>query len=327
MRRRNFIALFARTAVAWPVIVSAQQSAMPVIGLLNSNTPEGFARPLVGFGRGLGEEGFAEGRNVRIEYRWARGEYDRLPGLAAELVSRKVNVIAATGGTSAALAAKNASPTIPIVFEMGADPVEIGLVQSFGHPGGHITGVSLFTVPLAQKRMELLVELVSAPTTIALLVNPGSPVIKREIAEAQTAARLLSRKLVVLTARKDSEIDSAFAALAQEQVGALVVQPEPYFFTKIDQLVALAVRHNIPAVYGFRDYVKAGGLVSYGADIVDVFRRVGVYAGRILKGAQAADLPVQQPTTFELAVNLRTAKELGLVIPASVLARADEVIE
>jgi putative ABC transport system substrate-binding protein len=302
----------------------AQQKAMPVIGVLGGGSSGAFAPFMAALRDGLSETGFVEGQNVAIEYRWAEDRYDRLPALAADLVGRKVDVIAAMGGTPPALAAKTATSTIPIVFAVG-DPVELGLVASLARPGGNLTGVS--SLDLSPKRIEMLSELVPQAKVIALLVNPKNPITESIIQSAQEAARTKGVQLHVLKASTESEIDTAFASLAQTHAGALVPSSDGLFNSRLDQLVALTSRHAVPAIYDWREFPAAGGLISYGPGRTGISREVGVYAGKILKGAKPADLPVQQPTRFELVINLKTAKALGLIVPPSILARADEVIE
>jgi putative ABC transport system substrate-binding protein len=299
---------------------------MPVIGFLGSSSPGPFAPFVAAFQQGLSESGYVEGQNLTIEYRWAENSYDRLPALAAELAGRKVDLIV-TGGTPAALAAKSATPAIPIVFSGVGDPVAVGLVASLARPGGNITGISEMATEQMSKRLELLSELVPQARVIALLVNPNAANAGPAIREVQDAARANGVQLPILKAETESAIDAAFGALVQLHAGALVVVPDAFFSSRRDQLVALASRHAVPAIYHLREFVAAGGLISYGASLTAVFRQAGTYAGRILKGAKPADLPVQQPTTFELVVNLDTAKALGLTVPPSILARADEVIE
>ena len=325
MRRRNFIILLAG-ASGWPSAARAQHKAMPVIGLLDSASPGPEAPFLAAFHDGLSETGYVEGQNVAIEYRWSEGSYDRLPALAADLVGRQVDVIAAND-IPAARAAKNATTTIPIVFAVGIDPVEFGLVAGLARPGGNLTGVGFLNVELMAKRLELLSELVPQAGAFVLLVNPTNENAERVVRDGQDAARAKGVQLPVLKASTESEIDAAFATLVQLQAGGLVVQAEPLFNSRREQLVALASRHAVPAISAWREFADAGGLISYGASRTGGWRQIGTYVGKILKGAKPADLPVQQPTTFELVVNLNTAKALGLTVPPSILARADEVIE
>jgi putative ABC transport system substrate-binding protein len=325
MRRRDFIILLAG-ASGWPSAVRAQQRAMPVIGFLDSTSPDPEAPFLAAFHHGLSETGYVEGQNLAIEYRWAEGNYDRLPALAADLVSRQVDVIAADA-IPAARAAKNATTTIPIVFEVGIDPVELGLVAGLARPGGNLTGVGFLNVELMPKRLELLSELVPQARAFVLLVNPTNENADRVVRDGQDAARAKGVQLTILKAATENEIDTAFATLAQLRADALLVSPDPFFTSRREQLVVLASRHAVPAIYVLREAVVAGGLISYGTSRTSVFRLLGIYAGKILKGAKPADLPVQQPTTFELVVNLKTAKALGLTVPPSILAGADEVIE
>jgi putative ABC transport system substrate-binding protein len=299
---------------------------MPVIGFLGSGSPGPSAPFVAAFRQGLGESGHVEGQNVAIEYRYAEGRDDRPSALAADLVGRKVDVIVAAGGP-ASRAAKAASQTVPIVFTVGGDPVATGLVASLSRPGGNVTGVSWLAVELMSKRLELMSELVPRARAIALLVNPNSRQTERVIRDVQEGPRPSGVQLPLLNAGSESEIDAAFASLGHGPVAALVVQPEPFLNSRREQIVALAARHAVPAIYALREYALAGGLVSYGPSLAAVYRQAGIYTGRILKGAKPADLPVQQPTTFELVINLRTAKALGLTIPPSFLARADEVIE
>jgi putative tryptophan/tyrosine transport system substrate-binding protein len=327
VKRRDFIRLVGGAAVLWPIASRAQQQAMPVIGFLSGVSLGPYAPFVAAFQRGLSETGYVEGQNVAIEYRWAEGHYDRLPALAADLVGRKVDLIAAGGGTVAAIAAKSATSTIPIVFAGGGDPVANGLVDSLARPGGNVTGAVFLAVELTPKRFELLSELVPRARAIALLVNANNGNTEREVREVLEAARAKGLQLHVLKASSENEIDAAFAALVQLRAGALLVVGDVFFNVQREHLVALSSRHAIPTIYGFREFVDAGGLISYGTGIASVYRLVGTYAGRILKGEKPADLPVQQPTKFELVINLKTAKALGLTVPQSLLARADEVIE
>jgi putative ABC transport system substrate-binding protein len=325
MRRRELMLLLAG-AMTVARRLRAQQKAMPVIGYLNSGSRGSTAPGVAAFREGLSETGYVEGQNVAIEYRWAEGGYDRLPSLAADLVGRKVDVIATGGGEITARAAKNATSTIPIVYIGGSDPVGAGLVASLARPGGNLTGFSILTVELNAKRLELLSELVPQARVIAALVNPNSWG-ERQMRTVQEAARTKRLRLDIIKAGTESEIDAAFASLVQLQAGALLVSNDPFFFSRREQLVAAAARHAVPAIYEFREFAAAGGLISYGTSLTSTWRQVGVYVGKILKGANTADLPVQQPTTFELIVNLKAAQSLGLTIPPSILARADEVIE
>jgi putative ABC transport system substrate-binding protein len=297
-----------------------------VIGFLGSASPGRNPALIAAFHQGLSETGYVEGQNVVIEYRWAEGRYDRLPALAADLVARKVDLIAAFGGIPAALAAKCATSTIPIVFSVG-DPVDLGLVANLARPGGNLTGVSTMAPELSPKRLELLSELVPQAGVIALLVNPNNSNTARISGDMQEATRAKGVRLHILKAGSESEIDAAFATLVQLHAGALVIGGDPFFGGQREQLVTLAARHGVPAIYQWREFAEAGGLISYGSSLAASFRQVGIYAGKILKGAKPADLPVEQPTTFELVVNLKTAKALGLTVPPSILARADEVIE
>jgi putative tryptophan/tyrosine transport system substrate-binding protein len=305
----------------------AQRKAVPVIGFLSATSPEPLAPFVAAFRHGLSETGYVEPQNVAIEYRWAEGHYDRLPALAADLVGRNVDVIASTGGETPALAAKNASSTIPIVFVIGGDPVGQGLVTNLARPGGNLTGFSLLGGELMPKRLELLSELVPEAKVIALFVNPGMAATERIIRDVQEAASAKGVQLHILRVGSESEIDAAFVSVARIHAGALLVAGDPLFDSRREQLVALASRHAVPTIYSEREFAAAGGLISYGTSRTAVYRQLGTYAGTILKGAKPADLPVQQPTTFELVVNLNTAKALGLTIPPLILARADEVIE
>jgi putative ABC transport system substrate-binding protein len=304
----------------------AQQKAMPVIGYLSSTSPGPNTANVAAFRQGLGETGYVEGQNVAIEYRWAEGQYDWLPRLAADLVGRKVDVIATSGGDFSAMAARKATPSIPIVFLAGGDPVEEGLVASLARPGGNLTGVTLLTVDLFGKRVELISELAPEARALALLVNPNFPGAERIVRDAQEAARAKRLQLRILKAATESEIDAAFASLLELQAGGLLLG-DPSYLSRRQQIVGLAARHAIPAIYEWREFAAAGGLISYGPNLTDTYRNAGAYVGKILKGAKPADLPVQQPTTFELVVNLNAAKALGLTVPPAILARADEVIE
>ncbi len=325
MRRRELMLLLGG-AMTVARAVRAQQTAMPVIGFLSGGSPGPSAPTLAAFRQGLSETGYVEAQNVTIEYRWAEGSYDRLPALAADLVGRRVDVITTTGGPSV-LAAKSATSTIPIVFRSGTDPVELGLVASLARPGGNLTGVSFIGIELMPKRLELLSELVPHAGVVALLVNPNSSIAQRIIGNMQDAARAKGLRLDILKASTESEIDAAFVTLVQQHAGALVVGGDTFFASRLDQFVALAAHHAVPAIYEVRESVAAGGLISYGPSRSGTWHQVGTYVGKILKGAKPADLPVQQPTTFELVINLKTAEALGLTIPPSILARADEVIE
>ena len=324
MKRRTFITLLGGAATAWPLAVRAQQSAMPVIGVLDGRSADESTPLVAALRRGLNETGFVEGRNVAIEHHWAHGQYDRLPALAADLVRRQVTVIA-TSGNASALAAKTA--TIPIVFLTGADPVQAGLVASLSRPGGNLTGVTSLGVELGPKRLELLHELVPAATTIAILVNPANRYAEIQVRDMQAAARTLGIELHILQASTEREIDAAFAALTRLRAGALVISPEAFFNSRSEQLAALTVRHAVPAIYTYREFAAAGGLMSYGGSITDSYRQAGIYVGRILKGEKPADLPVQQSAKVELIINMKTAKALGLTVPFALLGRADEVFE
>ena len=326
MRRREFITLLGGAA-AWPLKARAQQSAMPVIGFMSARSQEDSVDGLEAFRRGLKEGGFTEGENVAIEFRWALGDYTRLPALAADLVGRQVAVIVAAGGEPSGLAAKAATTTIPIVFGIGGDPVKAGLVDSFSRPGGNVTGVTLLTSLMEPKRLGLLRDLVPGVALIGVLINPDFPPAALQQQQIEGAARAIEQRIVITKASNDDALEAAFRSLMQEGAGALLVTAAPYFDTRRDRIIAFAARQRLPAIYQFREYAIAGGLLSYGVSIAEGYRQYGIYAARILKGANPAELPVHQPTKFELVINLKTATALGLKISDNLLTLADEVIE
>jgi putative tryptophan/tyrosine transport system substrate-binding protein len=326
MRRREFTAGLGGAA-AWPLSARPQQPPMAAIGFLNAGSPAGRTNLLAAFRQALSEGGFVEGHNVSIEYRWAEDQYNRLPALAAELIRHNVTVIATPGSTPAALAAKMATTTIPIVFSSGSDPVKLGLVASLSRPGGNVTGMSFLANLLVAKQIDLMYELVPAARVVGLLVNPNFPDTEGITKDAQTAAAVLGQKLVVVKAGTESDLDPAFTTLLEQRIGAVLIPAEPFFFSRRERLITLAARHAVPAIHSLREFVDAGGLMSYGPSNTEGWRQVGVYAGRILKGERPANLPVVQSTRFELIINLRAAKALGLTIPETLLATADEVIQ
>jgi putative ABC transport system substrate-binding protein len=326
MRRRDFIGLLAGAAVTWPLTARAQQQAMPVIGFLHGTSPETRRDEVIAFHGGLSETSYVEGQNVVVEYRWAKGMYDRLPALAADLVGRQASVIAAFG-TAAALVAKAATTTTPIVFLVGGDPIALGLVVSLNQPGGNITGVTPLNDELAPKLLELLHELVPKAAIIGYLINPKNATSANISRQVQEAERTIGQRVRILNASSENDFEAAFATLDQIRAGGLCVQGDTFFNSRREQLVALAAHHSIPTAYAFRDYAAAGGLMSYGTSLRDAYRQVGVYAGRILNGEKPADLPVQLSVKVELAINMNTAKALGLTFPITLLGRADEIIE
>jgi putative ABC transport system substrate-binding protein len=326
MKRRAFLTL-AGGAVAWPLAARAQQPAMPVIGWMSARSPEDSAHLLEAFLDGLRESGFVEGQNLTIEYRWARGEYGRLPAQAADLVSRGITLLLGVGGDPSAVAAKQATSTIPIVFGIGGDPVKAGLVESFNRPGGNATGYTLLTNQMESKRLGLLHQLVPGAALTGVLLNSGFRPAADKLEQIEPAARTIGQRLFVAKADNDAELDAAFASLSEQRIGALLVATASYFDTRRDRIIAFAAQHRIPAIYQFREYAADGGLISYGPNIRDGYRQGGVYAGRILRGAKPADLPVLQPTKYELVINMKTANALGLTVPNAMQLLADEVIE
>jgi putative tryptophan/tyrosine transport system substrate-binding protein len=327
IRRREFITLLGGTAATWPLVTRAQQTGMPVIGFLNSQSRQAWRHLTESFLQGLSEAGYVEGRNVAIEYRFAERQFDRLPALAAELVRHGVTVIVTSGGDAPARAAKAATDAIPIVLIVGGDPVATGFVESLARPRANATGVTLFTATLELKRLEFLREMVPSLSTLALLANPDNPRFDDDIKNVREAAQLMAVAVQVLTARNGNEIDTAFAALTRRPIDGLLVMSDPVLFSERDRLVALAARHSIPAIYQNREMAAAGGLMSYGSSVSSVYHRLGAITARVLKGGKPADIPVEQPTKYELVINLKTAQALGLDLPPTLLARADEVIE
>jgi putative tryptophan/tyrosine transport system substrate-binding protein len=326
MRRRQFLHILG-SAAAWPLGARAQQQEMPLIGFMSGRSPEDSGYLVAAFRDGLGEVGFVDGSNIAIAYRWGLGQYDRMPALAADLVNRHVAVLVGVGGDISAVAAKRATSTIPIVFGLGGDPVKAGLVESLNRPGGNATGFTLLTNELEAKRLGMLHDLVPGAAVIGALLNPNFPPAVSQLQQLDEAARTINQKISVLKAGNDTELDAAFASLVEQKVGALLVTADPYFDTRRDRFIAFAEKNRLPTMYQFRDYAVAGGLISYGPSITDMYRQAGVYTGQILKGARPADLPVLQPTKFEFVINLKTAKALGLTIPAGLISYADEVIE
>jgi putative ABC transport system substrate-binding protein len=327
MRRREFIAILAGAAGTWSLDTLAQQSAFPVVGFLSSASPKPYADRVAGFRNGLNETGYVECRDLAIEFRWAQGQYDRLPVFAVDLVRQKVAAIISSGGDVAALAAKAATSSIPIVVVTGSDPVKAGLVASFNRPGGNVTGASFVATELETKRLELLRDLVPSTAVIGVLINPTNPAAESRSKDLQMAARTLDRDIHIVNASNEGDLEAAFATLTQKPAGALLVSTDSFFTSQRDRLVALATQYALPTIYPWREFVEAGGLMSYGPIINEVYRQAGIYTGRILKGEKPADLPFVRPTKFELVVNMKTAKALGLTLPALFLARADEVIE
>ena len=326
MRRREFITLLGG-AVASPLAARAQQPALPVIGFMSGRSPEDSTHLVAAFRQGLAENGFVEGQTVAIEFRWADGDYDRLPALAADLVSRKVAVLVGVGGDVSAVVATKATRTIPVVFGMGGDPVKAGLVASFNRPGGNVTGYTVLTSEMESKRLGLMRELMPGVSLIGILVNPQLPATVQELADLEPAAKGVNQQLFVARADNDAELDTALASFVQQRVGAFLVTSAPFFDTRMNRIVSFAAQNRLPAIYQFREYAVAGGLISYGPNIVESYRNAGVYVGRILKGEKPADLPVLQPTKFDFVINLKTAKALGLTVPPTLLAEAGEVIE
>jgi putative ABC transport system substrate-binding protein len=326
MRRREFVTLVGGAA-AWPLAARAQQLTLPVVGYLGALSHAAVERSIDAFEAGLMETGYIDGKNVKIEYRWAEGRYDRLPALAADLVRQRASVIFAAGGDPSALAAKAATTTIPIVFILGSDPVKLGLVASLNRPGGNLTGVNLLITEMEAKRLELLHQLVPTATRLAVLLNPKTANAESQLSEVRSASRTLGPQIEVIDASDEHDIDMAFASIAQKKIGGLVISADPFFNNCRSQLIALASRYSMPTLYFVREFTNSGGLISYGTSITDAYHQVGIYAGKILNGAKPSDLPVVQPTNFELVINLKTAKALGLVVPPPLLAAATEVVE
>jgi putative ABC transport system substrate-binding protein len=327
MKRREFITLLGGAAAAWPLAARAQQAGLPVIGFMSGRSPEDSAHLTAAFRKGLNDLGFVEGQNVAIEFRWARGHYERLPALATELAARQVAVLVAFGGDVSALAAKRASSTIPIVFGVGGDPVQSGLVDSMNNPGGNATGFTILTTELEPKRISLLRELAPGLPLLGALLNPDSPLASRQWQEIEAACKTIGQRLVFAKAANDADLEVVLGTLIQQQVGALLVTANTYFDTRRDRIISFAAHHRLPAMYHLREYAIDGGLISYGPRIIDSYQQAGVYAGRILRGAKPADLPVLQPTRYELVINLKTADTLGFAVPNSMQLLADEVIE
>ena len=327
MRRRELITIFAGAAGMWPLDARSQQSAIPVIGFLSGGSPNAYVGRVAGFRKGLNEWGYIDGQNVAIEFHWAQGQYDRLPVLAGDLVRQDVAVIVSSGGDAAAIAAQAATSSIPIVAVSGTDPAKAGLIASFNRPGGNVTGASFVATELETKRLQILCDLVPTAAVIGILINPTNPAAESRLNDMQMAARTLERSIHILSASSESDLETAFATLIQQRADALLVSTDSFFTSQRDRLVALAARHALPTIYPWREFVEAGGLVSYGPTINEVYRQSGIYTGRILKGEKPSDLPFLRPTKFELVINLKTATALGLTIPPLTLARADEVIE
>ena len=327
MKRRDFVKVVGAGALVWPRSIRAQQKPVPVVGYLSGGFPEPAKSFVAAFRKGLRETNYVDGQNVAIEFRWAQGQYDLLPGLAEDLVKRKVDVLAAMGGTPTIIAAKGATSSIPIVFLGGVDLVADGMVASLARPGGNITGISIMAFELNGKRLELLSDLVPKAEHFALLINPSNPTAKRVVEEVQANARAKGLRLNVLNASNEHDIDAAFSDLGRQRESGVIVAADAFFNSRRNQIVALASHQSLPAIYEWREFVAAGGLISYGASQMDLFRQVGVHVGRVLAGANPADLPIEQPTKFELAINMNTAKALGLAVPQSIIARADEIIE